>query len=283
MNRNRMPQASDFLQVIHRSRASLPVQFAVEHELRGPVEVAIDPRAEILHRCIQGFDILCVGFFVQRFNARHQVVRFFISPLEHLQEPFMIRVQQFVVREDESSAEEHELADRRAEQVAVVQAQGFAAVPVPGFELGVKPFDALRLVFDRILRRFLDLGLEPVYFAEQHPTARERETRRFAALLGDLPHEPARGIFPVHVAAGVGDQVHVEEVDAVLCETLLVIGIGDEDHDVDIGGFGFESVRDGTAEEQGKHFGVVLKVFSNVLDGADVMRVHGLYESRLRR
>jgi len=63
-------------------------------------------------------------------------------------------------------------------------------------------------------------------------------------------------------------------MDSIAFEPLFVILIGDQDHNVHVGCRSFESVRDGAAEQKCKHFGITLKIFSDVLDGLGVMWVH---------
>ena len=84
---------------------------------------------------------------------------------------------------DEPSTEQDELADRCAEQILILQSQGFAAIPMPRLELCIEAFDVFVLICNWIFRRLADIFFKPLYFAEQDLAPGKGKARRFTSLL----------------------------------------------------------------------------------------------------
>src|SRR5512145_188652 len=106
--------------------------------------------------------------------------------------------------EDQTPTEQDQLADGHPEQVLIAFLQRFAAIPVPGFELGSKTFDPFSLLRDRIGNHPADLLLEAIDSVEQDLRAFEGKARRFAAFFCDLPDKAQAQILAIDITTRIG-------------------------------------------------------------------------------
>ena len=127
-----------------------PVELAVDQELRGPARLRHLPWTVEDHQLPELIGMLVRRLRVERMDRLHQPIGLVLGLLQHAQEPLVVGIQQLVTREDEATAEEHELADRRTEEILVLVPDGLLRVPVPGLDLCEEPAQTVDLALDRV-------------------------------------------------------------------------------------------------------------------------------------